>query len=82
MTLDEVVSYVTTVVLVPVAGWVVKINSGQTKLETAQAAQKELFDTKMQSQSEILERIEHNLDYRLERIERALNGYLKGVPHD
>lgn len=79
MTVSDIVTYVTATVLVPVVGWATRLEVKQAQLETKLAADKELFETKLDAHGEILERIELNLDNRLTRIERALNGHFRGV---
>ena len=52
-------------VLIPMAGWVLAIQSKVTAHEVLIVAQKELLESKLDG-----------IDQRLERIERYLNGHL------
>lgn len=77
MSVSDIVTYVSATVLVPVVGWATRLEVKQAQLEAKAAADKELFETKLDNQTEILTRIELGMDHRLSRIERALNGYLR-----
>ena len=75
-------------IAVPVAGWVVRIEKAISNNESAITTAsdksenlKELINEKFDSQNKALETFDVNVDRRLARIETALNGYLKEVPH-
>lgn len=76
MTVSDIVASITAAVVVPVVGWVVRLESKQAALETQIGADKELFESKIDSLNQTIGRFERNMDQRLERIEKSLNGHL------
>ena len=76
MTLEDVLTALGTVLLVPIGGWLVRLESRVSQQATRTDGMSHLIEAKFQANAETLERIEKTIDRRLERIERSLNGHL------
>lgn len=64
---------------IPFAGWVLAIQSKVSAQEIQLEAQKELILSKLDNIAELMQANGSDLDRRLSRIERAMNGHLRDV---
>lgn len=79
--IPQVVAGLLTLIVGGVGTWVWNISSKVTVLETKESTAKLLLEARDESLRELLEEKFGNIDHRLARIERAMNGRLHGGEH-